>query len=392
MAIDSVRIAARMGEIRSFHVMDILARAQALEAQGQSIIHMEVGEPDFVTPQPIIDAGIQALQAGHTHYTPATGLVELRAAIAQYYQQQYSLTLPSSRVMVTPGASGALQLALSVIVNPGEKVIMTDPSYPCNRNFVRLLEADAIAVPVDASSGFQLTLEKLQRAWTQDTVAVMLASPANPTGTLIEQDELHDIYQFVRSKGAYLIVDEIYQGLVYEQQPCSALALGDDVFVINSFSKYFGMTGWRVGWLVAPLGFVTALDHLAQNIFLAPSTVGQYAALAALEPASLAILEQRRLAFKLRRDYLVPALTALGFKIDAQPTGAFYVYADCRAFCQDSYVFCNELLEQAGVAITPGLDFGVVQAEHHVRFAYTRSLDLLQEGVERIARFVAKRR
>jgi aspartate/methionine/tyrosine aminotransferase len=380
--------AQRLDVITPFHVMALLARARQLEAEGRSIVHMEIGEPDFVSPDPIIEAGIKALQDGRTHYTPALGLPELRAAIAQHYRERFSVHVDPGRIIVTPGASGALQLIVAALVDPGNEVLLTDPGYPCNRNFIHLYNGVPVTVPVGAADDYQLTAGLLERYWTGKTVAAMLASPSNPTGTVLQRDGLTSLLAAVRKRGGTLIVDEIYQNLCYQYQPWTALELGDDLFVLNSFSKYFGMTGWRLGWLVAPESYVESLDNLAQNIFLAAPTLAQYAALAAFNDDTLAILEQRRQEFQGRRDYLMPALQSLGFEISRVPEGAFYLYADISRFSDDSFAFTNALLEEAGVAITPGIDFGEHRANRHVRFAYTTSLQQLQAGVERISNFI----
>ena len=383
--------ARRMADIAPFHVMEILARARELEAQGRSIIHMEIGEPDFSTPQTIIEAAIEALQQVNMHYTAALGLPQLRDAIGRFYAERYDIEIPTSRIIITPGSSGALLLCMGVILNPGDEVLMADPGYPCNRHFVRFAEARAIGVPVDASTTYQLTPELIERYWTPRTVAVMLASPSNPTGTLISSEYLGTIAACVHARGGRLIVDEIYHGLVYDGQASTVLATSDQVFAINSFSKYFNMTGWRLGWLIAPQAYVADLDKLAQNIFLAPSTPAQYAALAAFEAPTITLLEKRKEALRQRRDYLLPALKELGFDIPLTPSGAFYLYAGCARFTTDSYVFVREILEQAGVAITPGIDFGSHQPERHVRFAYTTSLANLREGVCRLKMFLTSR-
>lgn len=379
--------AHRLKAITPFHAMALLARARQLETEGRSIVHMEIGEPDFVTPAPIVEAGIRALQDGRTHYTPALGLPELRQVIAQHYQTRFGVHVDPGRIIVTPGASGALQLIVAALVDPGQEVLLADPGYPCNRNFVRLFDGVPVAVPVDASDDYQLNAGLVERYWTQNTVAAMLASPSNPTGTVLHRDAFTTLLDAVRQRGGSLIVDEIYQHLLYQHQPWTALELSDDLFVLNSFSKYFGMTGWRLGWLVAPEAYVESLDRLAQNIFLAAPTLAQYAALSAFNDDTLAITEQRRLEFQKRRDYLLPALQSLGFEIARQPEGAFYLYANISRFSNDSYSFANALLEEAGVAITPGIDFGEYRAAEHVRFAYTTSLSQLKLGVERIKGF-----
>jgi aspartate/methionine/tyrosine aminotransferase len=378
--------ATRLSKIEPFHVMDILARARAMEAQGRSVIHMEIGEPDFPTAPAIVQAGIAALEAGRTHYTPALGLPELRAAIAASYPAH--ARPDAGRVAVTPGASGALQLIFAALINPGDQVLMADPGYPCNRHFVSLFEGEPRAIPVDASTGYQLNAELVRRHWTGRTVGVLLASPSNPTGTIIAPDEMAQIVRAVEERGGVLIVDEIYHGLVYGEQAVTALTHSPNLFVVNSFSKYYGMTGWRLGWLVAPASYVPAIDKLAQNIFLAASTPAQYAALAAYDAGVQQELQKRRDIFRERRDFLLPALRELGFEIPLVPQGAFYLYADCSRFTDDSQAFALRLLDQTGVAITPGLDFGSHRAARHVRFSYANTLDNLREGVARLRNYL----
>jgi len=383
-------IARRLSAITPFHVMALLARARQLEAEGRSVVHMEIGEPDFVSPAPIVEAGIKALQAGYTHYTPSAGLPALREAIANDYQARFGVAIAPGRILVTPGASGALQLIIAALVDPGSRVLMTDPGYPCNRNFVYLYDGEPVAVPVDAKHDYQFDRETLEAHWTDNTVAALIASPSNPTGTALSRPCMADLLQVVRRHGGHLIVDEIYQNLYYGDEPFTALELSDDLFVINSFSKYFGMTGWRLGWLVAPEAFIEPLNILAQNLFLAAPTPAQYAALAAFRPETRRILEERREAFRARRDYLLPALQSLGFVIHAEPAGAFYLYADCSRFSDDSFSFADKLLETAGVAVTPGIDFGSHNANRYLRFAYTTSLEQLQLGVARIKAFTGQ--
>jgi len=384
------RSSQRMSEIQPFHVMALLARARELEAQGRSIIHMEIGEPDFPTPHPVIAAGIRALQQGNIYYTPALGLPQLREAIADFYLQRYGLRISPTRIIVTPGASGALLLALGIVLNPGERVLMSDPGYPCNRHFVRLFESLPVGIGTSAATGYQLTAELIAQYWDTSTAAVMIASPTNPTGTLLDQENLRRIVEKVQALGGTLIADEIYHGLVYQGEAETALSMSDEVFVVNSFSKYFGMTGWRLGWLVAPESHVRDADKFAQNIFLAASTPAQYAALAAFQPDTIGILEQRRAEFQRRRDYLLPAVRELGLYVPINPQGAFYLYADCSRFSNNSEAFASEILERAGVAIAPGVDFGGHEARRHVRFAYTTSLENLIEGVRRLETFLHK--
>lgn len=368
--------------------MDLLARAKQLEAEGRSILHLEVGEPDFATPTPIIDAGIQALRQLKTHYTAATGLPELRQAIADHYQRRFALAIDPRRVIVTPGASGALQLALSALTEPGESILLSDPGYPCNRNIAKILGLSSVDVQVSADTQYQLNAGHIHKHWLANTRAAMVASPSNPTGTLIERDAMRELLAAVSKANGHLIVDEIYQGLVYDVEEYSALSLSEELFVVNSFSKYFGMTGWRLGWMVVPERYVDAVDRVAQNIFLAASTLSQYAALAAFEPEAEAILQRRVEMFRQRRDYLLSVLPEMGFKLSLQPQGAFYIYADCSEITQDSFAWTRQLLEKEGVAVTPGIDFGGHQAATHVRFAYTRSLDELKRAMCRITRFI----
>jgi aspartate/methionine/tyrosine aminotransferase len=379
--------AARVDAVAPFHVMAILARAQALEATGRDIVHLEIGEPDFVTPAPVVEAGIAALRAGHTHYTGALGLPALREAIAGFYATRWRATVDPARIVVTPGASGALLLALGLLAGPGDEVLMADPGYPCNRHFVEFCDARAVTIPVDAENGFQLTLESIERHASTATRAVLIASPSNPTGTAVSPDELARIHDWCRTRGVALIVDEIYLALTYDGTEYTA-ARWDDVFVINSFSKYFLMTGWRLGWLAAPAWAMTALERLAQNLFLAASTPAQHAALAAFLPATLNELEARKRELRCRRDFLLPALRERGFAIPATPQGAFYLYADCSPFTRDSHAFATQLLERAGIATTPGIDFGSNQAAGHMRFAYTQPLPRLIEAMTRLDRYL----
>lgn len=380
---------SRINDIQPFHVMALLARAKELESQGKDIIHMEIGEPDFPTPTPIVAAGIKAISAGDVHYTPAVGLPELRKAISTFYQTRYGISLSANRVVVTPGASGALMLALGVIMEEGDEVLLADPGYPCNRNFVRFLSGKTRSVSVDASSGYQLTLKHLKDNWQTNTAAVIVASPSNPTGTLLAKEELVAMAEFVNDRNAYLIVDEIYHGLVYDGACDSALAIDNNsIIVVNSFSKYFNMTGWRLGWVVAPETLVNDMDKLAQNIFLAAPTPAQHAALAAFKTETITILESHKEEFKQRRDFLLPALTKLGFKIEVEPQGAFYIYANCEKFSRDSYQFTYDLLENIGVAITPGKDFGDNKANIFVRFSYTISIERLKEGIKRLEKYL----
>lgn len=384
-------LASRMAGIAPFHVMELMKKAQALEAQGRDIVHMEVGEPDFPTPQPIIDAAQRFLAGGHVHYTDALGIVPLREAIAGFYAARYGVSVDPARIIVTAGASAALLLALGALTSPGDVWLLSDPGYPCNRHFVRFCEGVPQALPVDAATHFQPTAAGVSAAWTAGTRGLLVASPANPTGTLIEADELAAIWQFIQARNGILIVDEIYHGLTYGSDAQTALTLSDEIIVINSFSKYFGMTGWRLGWLVVPASLVRAIEKLAQNLYIAPSTIAQQAALAAFTSETLSICEARRKEFQARRDLLLPALDELGFEIIAEPKGAFYIYAGIGRLATDSHSLAMRLLEEAGVAATPGMDFGDNAPGRHMRFAYTTSAARLAVGIERMARMLSKK-
>ena len=379
----------RAADIQPFHVMELLRRARELEAQGRDIIHMEVGEPDFATPQPVIDAATRFLAGGDVHYTPALGLPKLREAIARFYQDRFGADVAPERIIVTAGASGALMLALAATTNPGDAWLLPDPGYPSNRHLVRAFEGVAQALPVDAASRYQPTAAQVDAAWAPDTRGLMVATPSNPTGTLLGVDEIAALHRVTRRRGGVLLVDEIYQGLSYGVEAETALAhpalnAADDLFVVNSFSKYFGMTGWRLGWLVVPPGFAREIEKLAQHFFISPSTPAQHAALAAFAPETIAILEARRHEFGERRNVLLPALRELGFTIATEPQGAFYVYADISRLADDSEALARRMIEEAGVAATPGLDFGHHLPRKHLRIAYTTRSARLLEAAERI--------
>ena len=376
-----LRLARRVAGIAPFRVVQILKRARELERQGRRIVHLEVGEPDFPSAPAIVEAGREALRAGRTGYTDALGLPALREAIAARYG---ALNIDPERIAVTTGASGALNLLAQVLVDPGAEVLVADPGYPCNGVFVDAAGGIARRVAVDRGTGFQLRRDLLAAAWTPNVAGILLASPANPTGSVLPRAELCAIGDFAANRG-FVIVDEIYQGLVYGgEDAASALACNDGFFIVNSFSKYFGMTGWRLGWLVAPEWAMGAIERAAQNLYIAPPTVAQHAALAALAPAALAVHEQRRRIFARRRDLLVAGLDALGLAVAHRPEGAFYVYVDIAATGLDGETFCARLLEEFGVAATPGTDFGVHRADRHVRFAFTVAEEQIAIGLERI--------
>lgn len=384
------RPAQRLAEIEPFHVVELLTRARQLEAEGRDIIHMEVGEPDFPTPKPIARAAVAAIQHGKTLYTQALGLPELRAAIADFYRDRYGVTVPTNRIAVTNGASGALNLAFACLADPGSEWLLADPGYPCNRHILRTYEGLPQAIPVGPDNNFQPTPELLHQHWNARTAGLLVASPANPTGTLLALPEIEALAKVCREKHGHFLVDEIYHGLTYEADAATACAAGDDIWVINSFSKYFQMTGWRLGWMVIHEDYVRDVEKLAQNLVLCPSTPAQHAALAAFEPETIAILEKRRAEFRQRRDFLAPALESIGFRVTARPEGAFYLYCDCSALTDDSFKLAGDLLEKAGVAATPGLDFGSNAPERHIRFAYTTGIDRLAEAAERLRRYFGR--
>ena len=379
-----MRTARRAAEIEPFEVMDVLSRAQALERAGRRVVHMEIGEPDFTAPAPVVEAGIRALRDGRTAYTATLGLNSLREAIAAHYEKKFSVKVEPSRIAITAGASGGLLTVAALYVDAGDEILVPDPGYPGYRHFVRAFEGVAKVLPVSAQSDFQPTLEMVRAAWGPRTKGLLLGSPSNPTGTLISRSELGRIADFIAGRGGVLMVDEIYQGLVYGLEPWSALGLPGEVVLINSFSKYFCMTGWRLGWVVLPQDALRGFEKLAQHLFISAPAAAQHAAVSAFEPESLSVLEQRRGEFAKRRDFLVPALKKAGLSIPAEPHGAFYVYADCGG---NARVFARDLLEKEAVAATPGVDFGANGTERFVRFAYTRSMDDLQEAARRIARF-----
>lgn len=383
-----MNVAGRIHAIRPFQVMEILARARRLEAEGRDIVHMEIGEPDFPTPPRVAEAAAEFIRRGEVKYTPAAGLLELREAIAGYYRRRYGVGVAPERVFVTPGATGGFLLALGLLLDSGARVALADPGYPCYANFVRLFGGEPHLVPVGAETGFHLDAGLLRRCWDGRTAGTIIASPGNPTGTALAPWALAAMLDYVDARGGFVIADEIYHGLDYGEPSRTALEFSPQAFVVNSFSKYFGMTGWRLGWVVVPEGWSAAAEKLAQNIFISAPTPAQVAALAAFGAENLLELERRRRVFQERRDFLCAGLRDIGFAIPVEPAGAFYVYADCARFAPDSHTFALRLLEEAGVAVTPGLDFGANQAERYLRLCYTASTGRLAEGLARIARCV----
>ncbi|MDG1442335.1 MAG: aminotransferase class I/II-fold pyridoxal phosphate-dependent enzyme [Pseudomonadales bacterium] len=381
----ALKYADRLDQIQPFRVMKLLARANELQALGRPIVHMEVGEPDFPTPQVILDAGRRAISSGLTKYTPAQGIPELRRAISTFYQTQYNADIPSERIFITAGGSAALLMATALTMNVGEGLLMSDPGYPCNRHFLTTLGAHAELVPVSADTGYQLNRALIANNWRKTSRGVLLASPSNPTGSVISRAGMVDIADEVSSRQGHLIVDEIYHGLDYSDEKLhSVVEISDHCIVVNSFSKYFGMTGWRLGWMVVPEFAINGVEKLAQNLFICPSSIAQYAALAAFSDEGRAEMDRNRSAFKQRRDYLLGALKALGFGIPIEPSGAFYIYARLPEGSANSEAFCHDLLERYSVAVTPGTDFGHFDADHYVRFSYAQDIELLRQGVKQL--------
>ncbi|MFC4623320.1 pyridoxal phosphate-dependent aminotransferase [Comamonas nitrativorans] len=394
-----MQFAARTEKIEPFYVMEVAKAAQILAARvadsASPMIFLNIGEPDFTAAPAVQQAASAAIAQGQTQYTNALGLPALRTAISQWYASRFGVQVAAERIVVTAGASAALQLACQALVNPGDEVLMPDPSYPCNRHFVSSADGVARLIPTTAAQRYQLSSEQVLAHWGAQTRGVLLASPSNPTGTSIAPDELARIHDVVRSKGGFTIVDEIYLGLSYDEAfGRSALALGEDIVSINSFSKYFNMTGWRLGWMVLPPAMVPVVERLAQNLFICPSTIAQHAALACFAPESLALYEQRRAEFKARRDFFIPALRELGFGVPVMPDGAFYAWADGSALfpklgVDNSWDFAYALMDKAHLAITPGRDFGSSDTARYVRFSTANSMTQLHEAVARLRRLLA---
>jgi len=389
-----MRISTRAQRIEPFYVMEVAKAAAALAREvahsDAPMIFLNIGEPDFTAPRQVQQAAERALRDGRTQYTHATGLPELRERISGWYAQRFGLNVPAQRIVVTAGASAALQLACLALIDAGDEVLMPDPSYPCNRHFVSAAGGTAVLVPATAQERFQLSAAQVQAAWGEQTRGVLLASPSNPTGTSIDPLEMRRIHEVVSARDGITLVDEIYLGLSYDARyGQSALAIDDNIISINSFSKYFSMTGWRLGWLVVPAALVPVIERLAQNLYICPSTVAQYAALACFEPDSLAEYERRRAEFKARRDWFIPALNAMGLTVPVMPDGAFYAWADCTAACarldvKDSWDLGFALMQRAHVAVTPGRDFGSADTQRFIRFSTASALPQLQQAAARL--------
>jgi len=376
----------RIDQIEPFRVMQLLERAKELEAEGRRIIHMEIGEPDFPTPPPVIEATRTRLDTGENFYTPSTGAPELQQALSNWYAQEYGVNVAPERILITPGTSGAFNLIYAVLLDAGESVLLPDPGYPCQRNFIRLAGGEPVNIPVGPETRYHLSAKTVEHEWRAGTRAAVVINPANPTGTLIEETELAAIAATCHRKNGYLISDEIYHGLTYGTKAACALQFDDNTIVVNGFSKRWAMTGWRVGWIIVPEDLIDPARRVMQNIFIAAPTLSQFAAIAALDAQDE--VDAMRSAYDERRRYLLAELPKLGFNIVVEPQGAFYIYANVGRLTDDSRTFCWDLLEKAGVAITPGEDFGSYRASEHLRFSYATSLENLHEGMRRIGDYL----
>ncbi|WP_069770322.1 pyridoxal phosphate-dependent aminotransferase [Streptomyces sp. LUP30] len=387
------RISQRARAVAPFYAMEFGKQAAALEAQGRHVVKLSLGEPDFGAPPAVLNAMREAMDGRPMAYTEALGLPALRRAIARFYAERHEVEVDPARIVITAGASAALVLTAAALVDPGDEVLIGDPSYPCNRQIAESFGARVTLVPATAESRFQLDAASVRASWTDDTRGIMVATPSNPTGTSVPAGELAAICDFARERGAWRLVDEIYLELADHdtrgRPPRSALSFDPDAVVVNSFSKYFGMTGWRLGWCVVPEGLVPAMERLAQNYFLCASAPAQHAALACFSAESLAVCEGRRAEFAERRALVLDGLARIGLPVPVPPDGAFYVYFDVSGTGLTSWQFCERALQEAHVALTPGRDFGVHSAQTHVRLSYAASADELREGLARLGKFVA---
>lgn len=383
-----MKISQRAQAIDPFFAMEFGKRAAALEAQGHHVIKLSLGEPDFGPPPAVLEAARTAVEGGSLPYTAALGIPALREAIAGFYLREHGVTIAPSRIIVTAGASAALLLVTAALVDPGDEVIVGDPSYPCNRQFLSSFGAQVKLVQTDASTRFQLSAESVRAHWTPHTKGLMIATPSNPTGTSVAPDELRAICEWAREHDAWRIVDEIYLNLgdrdAEGRAPQTVLAFDEGAIVINSFSKYFGMTGWRLGWAVVPEEMVPTMERLAQNYYICASHLSQQAALACFTPASLAVCEERRVEFAHRRELVLAGLARIGLPVPVPPDGAFYVYFDVGGTGLTSWQFCERALDEVQVALTPGKDFGNVGADRYVRLSYAASAENLREAIRRL--------
>ncbi|WP_342619496.1 pyridoxal phosphate-dependent aminotransferase [Rhodoferax sp. GW822-FHT02A01] len=390
-----MRFSKRAERIEPFYVMEVAKTASQLARQfahgDKPMVFLTIGEPDFTAPPLVQEAAVRAVRDGTTQYTPAIGLEVLRERISDWYRQRFGVNVPARRIVVTAGASAALQLVCQALIDVGDEVLMPDPSYPCNRHFIIAAEGEPVMVPTTAAERYQLSADKVEAYWGGKTRGVLLASPSNPTGTSLHPEELRRIHAYVQSKGGITLLDEIYLGLSHDVAfGQTGLAIDENIISINSFSKYFCMTGWRLGWVVAPEPLIPVIERLAQNFFLCPNAVAQHAALACFEPDSIAEFESRRAQFKARRDWFIPALEKIGFKVPVMPDGAFYAWADCSSWfdawnVSNSWDFAFEAMKRAHVAISPGRDFGRAESAKFVRFSTANSMAHLQEAVSRLA-------
>ena len=375
-------IAKRAREIKPFIVMDVLDRARAMEHKGIHIIHLEVGEPDFDTPQCVKDAACQALEEGHTHYTHSLGDLKLREAICEHYFERYNASVHPDQIVITSGTSPAMFLLFSALLEQGDEVIISDPHYACYPNFIRFVQGVPVAVPVYEEDGFQYRPEAIEEKITDKTKAIFINSPSNPTGNLLSESRMRAIAEF----SPYIISDEIYHGLVYEGQEHSILEFTDHAFVLNGFSKLYAMTGLRLGYLIAPQPFIRPIQKMQQNFFISANSVVQIAGIAALAKAGEDVARMKRI-YNERRQYIVKRLKEMGFGITVEPTGAFYVFANARHISKDSYKLAFDILEKAHVGVTPGIDFGD-NGEGYLRFSYANSMENIVEGLDRIERYL----
>jgi aspartate/methionine/tyrosine aminotransferase len=388
---ENVCVSKRASEITPFLVMDILEAAHRLEAAGHNVIHLEIGEPDFDTPECIKEAARKALADGETHYTHSLGLLALREAICEDLHDRYGVNVDPGQVIVTQGTSPAMLLLFSTILEAGDQVILSDPAYACYDNFIRFAGACPVRVPVTEAESFQYRPEAIEAAMNEGTRAILLNSPANPTGTLLSAERMDTIARLADRRGAYVVSDEIYHGLVYEGKEHSALEFSDRAFVLNGFSKLYAMTGWRLGYLVAPREFIRPMQKLCQNFFISANSVAQRAGIAALKESAPDVARMKAI-YDERRRFLLPRLKALGLGVANDPTGAFYVLANARKWAEkfdgSSLKLAYDILEKCHVGVTPGIDFGQ-GAEGFLRFSYANSLENLGEAMHRLEKYAA---
>jgi len=371
----------RSDKIAPFYVMELLEKAKSMEALGENIVHMEVGEPDFTTPQAVKERAIEAVRENRTFYTHSLGIPELRNKIAEHYYKTENIDISPERIVITSGASGAFLLLSAVLLDRGNPLGVSDPGYPCYRNFALLVDSPVISIPVSEETGFQVTVDQL-RGLKKLPKALIVSTPSNPTGIVYREETMYELSRFLSGKGKVLVADELYKGLIYGKKSETALALSEDIVVINGFSKTHAMTGWRLGWIVVPQALVRPIQKVAQNVFISPPTISQYAALCAFDVKDE--LEEMRKTYEVRRDFMLPQLKKMGFQIPIDPEGAFYIYAGIGKWGLDSMEFVERALNEAKVALTPGYDFGIYKAGSHIRFSYANNLKMLEEGCKRL--------